>query len=92
LNNFSWVWIVVAAVVIMIALMWMNDIYGYEYKNVTITVAQNSLFYCWFGNPDKGNVVCDSVDMEKRQWKEFDDFIEAFANDRVERSYKVEIP
>ena len=66
--------------------------HGYEYKNMTITIAKNSLFYCYLGNPDKGNVVCDSVDMDNRQWKEFDDFIEAFVNDRVERSYKVEVP
>ncbi len=77
---------------ILFPAFFLGEVWGLESKNVTISIEKRDFIYCWFGSPDSANGICDKLDLDKRQLDEVDNFLEAFARDRVERSYKVEVP
>ena len=36
----------------------------YPPKNVTIEIEKGDMVYCHYGNPNKPNVVCDSIELK----------------------------
>jgi hypothetical protein len=64
----------------------------FEIKNVTISIEKGEFVWIMFGNEEKPTVVTNKLDMDRRQLLEVENFLEAFVNDRVERSYNIEIP
>jgi hypothetical protein len=81
--------IMLVGMVVFLILSFPISGYSDSEKNVTITVVEKELTYCFMDDVDKLEITCNRVDMNKRQFTEIDDYLQAYIDERIERSYKI---